>query len=663
MCGICGIALSRRSDREIDRALVSRMRDVLVHRGPDDEGLYMDGRVALGHRRLSIVDVEGGHQPMSTDDEACHIVYNGEVYNHVELRGYLTGRGHRYRTRCDTETVLRMYQEEAGRSVERLRGMFAFAIWDRNRQELFLARDRLGIKPLYYVHAPDGSLYFGSEIKALLAAGAVAPELNLSVLPDYLANHSPSGEDTLIAGVKRLPPGHTLRWQDGLVEITQYWSPPIGATPDTRPESELVAEFTERFTEAVRLRLMADVPLGVFLSGGIDSAAITAAMSTLVPEPVRSFSVAFEERSANELYYARLVAQAFGTEHHETVVTPSDFFAALPGLVWHEDEPLAHPSSVPLYFVARLASEHVKVVLTGEGSDEALGGYARYWKTLLNLRMGGAYHAGVPAVMRNGVSGLIDRASPGSTLARRLGRTFLRHPAELVPLYFDNFAVFSQIRQQQLLSTAVRQELGTLEPYARMRQYFDEAEEGTLLARLLYSDQKTYLHELLMKQDQMSMAASIESRVPFLDHPLLEFTAGLPDRMKLRRLTTKYVLRESMKAVLPRAILKRSKMGFPVPFGAWMRGEYRWLLDEYVLSDRALGRGLFDPAYVRGVVREHVAGADHSERLWSLLNLEIWQRAVLEGEPTELPAARTAPVPSTAAGNIGSLSMEGSGQR
>jgi asparagine synthase (glutamine-hydrolysing) len=358
--------------------------------------------------------------------------------------------------------------------------------------------------------------------------------------------------------------------------------------------------------------------------------------------------VAFRERSANELSYARVVAQAFATDHHETVVSPADFFAALPRLVWHEDEPLAHPSSVPLYFVARLAADHVKVVLTGEGSDEALGGYARYWKTLVNLRLGRAYHGVVPAFIRGGVNGLIDRVAPGSPVARKLARTFLRQPADLVSLYFDNFAVFSRAQQQHLLSAAMRLELGGAEPYEHVRQHFDDAAGGTLLGRLLYSDQKTYLHELLMKQDQMSMAASIESRVPFLDHPLLEFTAGLPDRLKIRGLSTKHILRESMRPVLPQAILNRPKMGFPVPFGDWLRGEYGWLLDEYVLSRRSATRGYFDPAYIRSLVREHMAGADHGERLWSLLNFEIWQRVVLEAESTELPATAVASPPLAA---------------
>jgi asparagine synthase (glutamine-hydrolysing) len=656
MCGICGTVLGPGSGGRLERDRLVRMRDVLMHRGPDDAGLYLDDRAALGHRRLSIVDVAGGHQPMTTDDGSQHIVYNGEVYNHLDLRDRLVGRGHRYRTRCDTETVLRLYQDEGARAVERLRGMFAFAIWDRQRGELFLARDRLGIKPLYYVHGPDGSLSFASEIKALLEAGVAVPRLNLRLLPDYLANHAPSGEETLIEGVRRLPPGHTLLWRGGRIELTQYWSPPLGGGSDSRGDDELVAEFGERFTEAVRLRLMADVPLGVFLSGGIDSAAITATMSGLVQEPVRSFSVAFAERSANELAYARMVAEAFATDHHEVVVSPSDFFGALPRMIWHEDEPLAHPSSVPLYFVARLASEHVKVVLTGEGSDEALGGYGRYWKTLMNLRLGRAWQQLTPEVLRSTVAQLIDRGVPGSAFARRLERTFLRHPPDVVSLYFDNFAVFSQVRQQQLLTAATRAELDD-SPYETARRFFDEAEGASLLMRLLYSDQKTYLHELLMKQDQMSMAASIESRVPFLDHPLMEFTATLPDRLKLRRLTTKYILRQSMRGVLPPAILSRRKMGFPVPFGSWIRQDWRWLLDEYVLSSRAVQRGLFDPVYVRTLVAEHMAGADHAERLWSLLNFEIWQRTVLEGESLELPSKGQYDVHATRAPAAGAPSF------
>ena len=649
MCGICGIALSRQSSRILDVALIERMRDTLTHRGPDEADLFLGERVGLGHRRLSIVDVAAGHQPMASDDSSLHLVYNGEVYNHRELSGSLEQRGHRYRTRCDTETVLRLFQEEGFRSVEKLRGMFAFAVWDEPRGELFLARDRLGIKPLYYVHDSDGSLFFASEIKALLAAGAVRPALNFRALPDYLANHAPSGTETLFEGVHRLPPGHTLRWRDGEVEIRRYWDLEFtGPDHSGRSDSELVAEFGERFREAVRLRLMADVPLGVFLSGGIDSAAIAATMSQLVSEPIKTFSVAFAERDANELAYARMVASAYGTDHHEIVVSPDEFFARLPALVWQEDEPLAHPSSIPLHFVSMLAAERVKVVLTGEGSDEMLAGYARYWKTMQNLALGARYNALTPAAVRGWIRSGVGALPRGSTVRQKLERTFLCRPLELESVYFDNFAVFGRSRQAELLNAAAREQVGGVDPYAAPRGFLAETDAETMLNRLLYADTKTYLHELLMKQDQMSMSASIESRVPFLDHELVEWVAALPERMKLRGSTTKYILREAMKDVLPKPILSRRKMGFPVPFGSWIRGRFRSLIDELVLSERAAERELFDREYVQRIVNEHMAGeVDHSERLWSLVNFELWQRQFLDGED------RTADTPRLALEAVG----------
>jgi asparagine synthase (glutamine-hydrolysing) len=610
------------------------MRDVLTHRGPDDCGLFFDEGVGLGHRRLSIIDVAAGHQPMANDDGSLHIVYNGEVYNHPALRTELEARGVRYRTRCDTETVLRIYEAEGARAPRRLRGMFAFAIWDRRTRELFLARDRFGVKPLYYVLQEDGSLYFASEIKALLTAGAVTPALNLAALPDYLANHAPSGAETLFEGVRRLPAGCTLRWRDGQVEIDRYWELSFAPGDDLqRSEDDVVAEYGERFAEAVRMRLMSDVPLGMFLSGGIDSAAITAAMSRFADGPIKTFSVAFAEREANELRYARLVAERYRTDHHEVVVSPAQFFAALPKLVWHEDEPLAHPSSVALYFVSRLAAEHVKVVLTGEGSDETLGGYGRYPITVHNLRLGRRYERLVRAGIRDHVRAAIDRLPPRAGIRRKLARTFLYLPAEPWTLYFDNFSVFSRRQQQALLTPATRERVTGIDPYAVQRDLLAASDARSLLDQLLDVDIQTYLHELLMKQDQMSMAASIESRVPFLDYPLVEFAARLPTRLKLRGLTTKYVLRRAMRDALPPEILSRKKMGFPVPIGPWFRGGFRWVVDEYVLSDRAEARGLFDPSYVRLLVERHRRGEEnHSERLWALANLEIWQRLFLDGQ-------------------------------
>ncbi|HKO62554.1 MAG TPA: asparagine synthase (glutamine-hydrolyzing) [Pyrinomonadaceae bacterium] len=633
MCGINGIALSSNSRRELTASTVERMRDLIVHRGPDDAGLFIakSAKVGLGHRRLSIVDVTAGHQPMSNEDGSLQIIFNGEIYNHADHRPILKSLGHVYSTNSDTETILHLYEEHGYRCVDHLRGMFAFAIWDERKSELFIARDRLGVKPLYYAHTDDGSIYFGSEIKILLEASAVKPEINYEVLPDYLANHAPSGEHTLYRGIKRLLPGHTLTWRDGRMDVDEYWDLDFGTDDGTRSDREYVNEWTDLFEESVRLRLMADVPLGMFLSGGIDSSAIAAVMSRMVSEPIKTFSVGFAEREANELEYARIVARTFRTDHHEVVVTPQQFFSALPNLVWHEDEPIAHPSSVPLYFVSKLASEHVKVVLTGEGSDEMLGGYARYRKTLINLSFGRRYQELLPGNVRSLVSGAIKEL-PYSSYTQKLARSFLALPPDIESIYFDNFAVFPRAMQSQLMTAETVERVTGARPYSVFHGALAKCGSTSLLNQLLYADTKTYLQELLMKQDQMSMAASIESRVPFLDHRLVEFTARLPERMKIRGGKTKYVLRESMKGVLPEPILSRPKMGFPVPIGAWFRGSFKKVVDEYVLSERALQRRIFDRAFVRSLVKRHDAGEDHAERLWSLVNFEIWQRQFFDLE-------------------------------
>ena len=569
---------------------------------------------------------------MANADSSLHITYNGEIYNHADYREPLIARGHVYKTHCDTETILHLYAEYGDDCVAHLRGMFAFAIWDRNNRELFIARDRLGVKPLYYVHTDDGSLYFGSEIKTVLEAGAVKPELNYAVLSDYLANHAPSGEETLFRGVKRLLPGHVMTWRDGELSIRCYWDVDFSKDSDTRDDQTYIKQWSDLFRESVRLRLMADVPLGMFLSGGIDSSAIAAVMSGMVDEPIKTFSVAFAEREANELEYARLVAEAYKTDHREIVVTPAQFFAALPQLVWHEDEPLAHPSSVALYFVSQLAAQHVKVVLTGEGSDELLAGYGRYRRTMWNLAMGQRYNKFTPSVARDTIRRQIENTLPGGRLRQKLMRTFLVLSPELESIYFDNFAVFPSPMQQQMFTRETAERIHTIDPYVELRRLLARTRDLSLLDGLLYADIKTYLHELLMKQDQMSMATSIESRVPFLDHKLVEFTARMPDAMKLRGGTTKYVLRESMKGVLPEKILSRSKMGFPVPIGTWFRGPFKSIVDEYVLSDRALSRGIFAPEFVRNVVALHQSGEDHSERLWALVNFEMWQRRFFDSE-------------------------------
>ena len=629
MCGINGIAFSQKSGKQVRRATLIAMRDVLRHRGPDAEGIFVDGNIGLGHRRLSIVDVAHGAQPMFNDARTCAIVYNGEVYNHAQSREQLADLGHTFDNRSDTETILHLYDEYGRDCVQHMRGMFAFAIWDKFREELFIARDRFGVKPLYYVHDDDGNLFFASEIKSLLQAGAVKAEINYNALPDQFANHGTSGDETLYQGVKRLLPGHTMVWKDGRVDILEYWD--LSFEPKVElSDDKYIKDWRDLFRESVRLRLMADVPLGMFLSGGIDSSAIAAMMSRMIDGRIKTFSVGFNEREANELEYARMVSAEFGTEHHEITISPDEFFEALPNLVWHEDEPIGFIASVPLYFVSKLAAEHVKVVLTGEGADETLAGYGRYKKALRLLNYGDKYESLAPAFLRDVVRGGVATL-PGA-INQKLTRTFLSRGSDIESLFFDNFSVFSRSMQGQLFSVETRARINDLDPYTRQNEWIEKADADRTLDKLLYADTKTYLHELLMKQDQMSMAASIESRVPFLDHKLVEFTARMPQSMKLRGGTTKWILREAMKGILPDEIIHRRKMGFPVPVGNWFRGAYKHIVDEYVLSPRAMERGVFDGEFVSSLVARHNAGENHDERLWSLVNFEIWQRRFIDGE-------------------------------
>ena len=628
MCGIVGI-LSLDPCRPVDPERVQRMRDVLAYRGPDGAGLWADGPVALGHRRLAIVDLAGGHQPMANEAGSVCITYNGEIYNHLALRASLEQRGHRYRTWSDTETILHLYEEEGERCVERLRGMFAFALWDRARSRLLLARDRLGIKPLYYA-VSDSELLFSSEIKAILAAGGIRPEFNKIVLPEYLANRFLSGEETFFQGVRKLLPGRTLSWSHHEApRQRRYWRLPLVQT-ETNGDGLAGAarEVRERLSSCVRSHLMSDVPLGLFLSGGLDSSGLAALMAPMLKEPIRTFAVGFSEVEANELAYARRVARAVAAEHREVVISPGEFFAVLPRLVWHEDEPIAFSSSVPLYFVARLARNFVKVVLTGEGADELFLGYNRYRMAFWNARLARMASILAPSRVGNGNAALIRRL-PGP-LRKVAERTFLALPEGPRGLAFENFAVFPEALRRQLLAPGQLSEQA--DPFEVALRCYREA-EGGMLARMSCADLQTYLVELLMKQDQMSMAASIESRVPYLDHELVEHVASLPPRFKLPFWTTKAVLREALRDLVPREVLARKKMGFPVPLGRWFRGPFAWLVEQVLLSSRALDRGLFDPAVLKRLFREHREGAaDHGERLWLLLNLEIWQRIFLDQE-------------------------------
>jgi asparagine synthase (glutamine-hydrolysing) len=637
MCGICGIFYSDREWRVQGNTLAAMNRSIL-HRGPDDEGLFLEENVGLAMRRLSIIDLKTGHQPLANENQDVWIVFNGEIYNHAELREGLEAKGHHYRSRSDTETIVHLYEEYGCHCVKHLRGMFAFAIWDRRKRVLFVARDRLGIKPFYYRW--DGRAFlFGSEIKTILAYPGVAAEFNPGVLAEYLAFGYLTRPETMFHGICKLMPGHTLELAEGgEPKIERYWDLAIEGDHASHGREYCVNRYRELLEGAVSSHLMSDVPVGVFLSGGLDSSAVAALTAKIRGDRIQTFSVGYGEEAFSELAYAREVADHIQSDHHEVRLSREEFFESLPRLIWHEDEPLVWPSSVSLYFVARLARERVTVVLTGEGSDETLAGYARYAWTLMNSRMDRMYRAVTPGFARRALRSAIDRGPLGASLHRKLGHTFLMWDGSSWPsFYLENFySAFAASEQAELLTPDALAAAG--DAYAGSMQAW-EASRGDLLHRLLYSDINSYLIELLMKQDQMSMAASVESRVPFLDHVLVEFTAGIPAQFSIHGMAGKFVLKEAMEDLLPRSIIYRKKMGFPTPWAYWLVGPELDVLEGLLLEPRTVERRLFRPDMVKRIFAEHRAQVrDHGNRIWRLLNLEIWMRIMLDGEPTEAVA-------------------------
>jgi asparagine synthase (glutamine-hydrolysing) len=635
MCGIVGI-VSLNPQAHVGTERIERMRDLLAHRGPDGKGTWSEGPVALGHRRLAIVDVQGGHQPMSSGDGKLWITFTGEIYNHASIRAELQQRGHRYRSRSDTETILHLYEEEGDRCVEKLEGMFAFGLWDSARGRLLLARDRLGIKPLYYA-VSDREIVFASEIKAVANACATRPELDPCVLPEFLAHGFTSGSETFFRGIRKLMPGHTFSWSASEGQcLRRYWQVPTAPADSQLSMRDCAEQLRADLIDSVRAHLMSDVPLGLFLSGGLDSSIIAAVMASLVKDPIQAFNVSFDDKDSDESPHARLAADAVGAVSRGVVVSPTAFFRELPRLIWHEDEPIAFPSSVPLYFVSRLARDHgVKVVLTGEGADELFLGYQRYRVTEWNARLGRPLWALGRRQGRAPLRGWVAKLP--ARVRRYAERTFLALDDGPRSLFFDNFAVFPAAMQQDLF--AAPHSFGACDPYAAGMQLYEQAVGGPL-ERASYVDLQTYLVELLMKQDQMSMAASIESRVPFLHHTFVERVVAIPTRCKLRGWRTKAVLREAVRGLVPKTILQRKKMGFPTPIGRWLRGPFSGVVDDLVLSQRSMARGIFRPEALRRLAAEHQAGANHGQRLWLLANLELWQRIHLDGEdPTSLGAA------------------------
>jgi asparagine synthase (glutamine-hydrolysing) len=639
MCGICGIFFSDR-DRCVKANVLMGMNERIVHRGPDDHGFFVEENVGLAMRRLSVIDVKTGHQPLANEGQDVWIVYNGEIYNHTELRAGLEARGHRYRTRSDTETIVHLYEEYGRDCVKHLRGMFAFAIWDRRKRVLFAARDRLGIKPFYY-RWDGGTFLFGSEIKAILACPGVAAEFDRGTLAEYLAFGYITGAHTMFAGIRKLMPGHTLKLTEGgEPRVERYWDlTTTEADQKPRPREDYVSAYRDLLEGAVSSHLMSDVPVGVFLSGGLDSSAVAALTKKVRGDCIQTFSVGYSEEAFSELGYAREVAEHIDSEHFEVRLSREEFFGSLPRLIWHEDEPIVWPSSVALYFVARLAREKVTVVLTGEGSDETLAGYTRYAWTLLNSQMDRVYRSVTPEALRRAVRGAIQAGPLTASLHRKLQHTFLVRNGNSWPsFYFDNFfSAFGAVQQSDLLTPEALAAAG--DAYAGSMEAWERS-RGDLLHRLLYTDINSYLIELLMKQDQMSMAASIESRVPFLDHGLVEFTAKIPAKYSIEGMAGKVILKQAVEDLLPKSIAYRKKMGFPTPWECWLAGPKLDDLEHVQLEPRSQERGLFRTEVVKQIFAEHRAKArDHSNQIWRLINLEIWLRVMIDGEPIEAVAA------------------------
>ena len=621
MCGIAGGIAPPSS--AMNRETLARMLGRIAHRGPDGHGIaeYTSARgerVLLGHRRLAIIDPEGGKQPMTDDAAGLAITFNGEIYNFRELRQELEGCGYRFALQSDTEVLLRAYQRWGDRVCEKLRGMFAFAIWDARANRLFLARDRFGEKPLF-LHEQGGGLYFASEIKALLELPHFATQVNLSAVWDFLAYRYVPGPKTLFEGVRKLPPATCATWENGRLVERRYWAPPDRETRDAGHETredDVVAQFLGQLDDSVKAQMVSDVPFGAFLSGGLDSSTIVALM-TRHNSKVKTFSVGFGEGGYSELAYANVVAKHFGTQHHELEVGFDDIAANLPKLVAYRDAPVSEPSDIPIYMLAKEASKSVKMVLTGEGSDEILGGYPKHvferfapgWQLL-------------PGYVRNSLIAPLTRSLPYG---------FRRAKTAVTNLNIEDWRE-RYVRWFGALDHRERDELSVLRMNGKAVDAgippFDSSPDSTTLRRILYFDQTSWLPDnLLERGDRMTMAASIESRVPFLDHELVQFVSTLPDSCRVKGLKTKWILRQAGRRLIPQAILERKKVGFRVPVNQWFQGPLKDYLCDHLKGHESRTRRYYDPQVLDRMLDDHIQGRqNHEKLLWALLNLEIWHR-------------------------------------
>jgi asparagine synthase (glutamine-hydrolysing) len=627
MCGFCGIAYVPSSNQTIDAGFLSRMTSTLAHRGPDGDGFWIQETVGLGHRRLAVIDLAGGAQPMTSAEGDLHLVYNGEIYNFLELEEELKRRGCQIRTRCDTEVILHAYRVYGEDCVTKFRGMFSFALWDSRRQRLMLARDRLGKKPLVYAKIPNG-IVFGSELKALLEHPHVSREIDAEALDLYLTYQYIPSPHTVFKSIRKLPPAHIAIWEKGELTVRRYWSASYEPKSAIGAE-EAKTELMRALRESVRLRLISDVPLGAFLSGGIDSAAVVGLMSELSSQPVKTYTIGFEETEHSELPAARVIAKRFGTDHHECVVRP-DAAEILPKLAWHYGEPFGDPSTLPTYCVARETRKEVTVALTGDGGDENFAGYYRY-PAMAFFKRWNALPRPLRAALARAASAFSGNA--GATSWPNTVRQLLAMGDQtLDQQYLGLVNVFEEDQKQRLYSDSFRAATRAFNAPSYLVEALSRTPGGAI-DRYLSADLTTYLPECLMtKMDIASMACSLEVRAPLLDHHVVEWAARLPEAFKWRPLLqTKWILREALKGWVPPDILSGKKKGFGLPLAAWMRGKWRAFVEETLSSERALRRGYFRPKEIRRLLSEHAAGqADHSHRLWTLVMLELWHHAYVD---------------------------------
>ncbi len=630
MCGIAGTVSTDRPDLR----LVRGMCETIVHRGPDGAGFHEDANAALGMRRLAIIDVLGGQQPVYGCDRAVVAVFNGELYNFAELRAHLRTRGHRLAGDGDTECLVHLYEEYGDDLVHHLRGMFAFAIWDAGKRRLLLARDRVGKKPLYW-RADAGSIRFASELKALVRDPAVPRELDLTALDRYLTYKYVPAPLSIYTGLSKLPPAHVLTWQDGTATVRRYWR--LDAAPRTVAGSldDAAARLRELLLEATRIRMVSERPLGAFLSGGIDSSAVVAAMARHSREPVKTFCIGFDDDRYDERVHARAVAEHCGTEHHELVVTPSAL-DVLPSLAWHFDEPFADASAIPSFYVARLSRQRVTVVLTGDGGDESFGGYPRY--ALMAGRAGLPVPAPARPVLR-GVGSALAGLLPARSAARRAARGVELLGAPMARRYARFMSPFTIAQKHSLYTDGLRAHLAGSDPLDLIDEAYAASHADTVTGRVIDVDVNTYLPgDLLVKADITTMANSLEARSPLLDHVLMEWAAGLPLSYKVRGGRTKYLLRHAVAPWLPAELAGRPKKGFSVPLARWLRTDLRDLAHDLLTDRTARSRGLFRPPAVAELLRQHAAGIDHASRLWALMQFELWHRMFVDSPSVDAPS-------------------------